>query len=142
VVGETDLATLLSAMRPELAPGRYVFATLTPGLELPPAVAPLLTFREQEGVTLVLDEEEARRAGLFGTFPCRMITLCVHSSLQAVGFLAAVTTRLAAAGLSVNPVSGYFHDHLFVPAGRAEEAMRILEELAAEARGAGSEHRA
>jgi hypothetical protein len=129
-------------MRPELAPGRYVFATLGPGREVPQAMAPLLTFREREGVTLVLDEEEARRAGLSGTFPCRMITLSVHSSLEAVGFLAAVTTRLAAAGMSVNPVSGYFHDHLFVPAGRAEEAIRILEELVAESRGAGSEHRA
>jgi uncharacterized protein len=142
VVGAIDLAALLSAMSPELAPGRYVFATLAPGREVPPATAPLLIFREREGVTLVLDEEEARRAGLSGTFPCRMITLSVHSSLQAVGFLAAVTTRLAAAGLSVNPVSGYFHDHLFVPAGRAEDAMRILEELAAEGRGAGSEQRA
>ena len=132
MVGETDLAALLSTMRPELAPGRYVFATVPAGREIPPAMAPLLTFREREGVTLVLDEEEARRADLSGTFPCRMITLSVHSSLEAVGFLAAVTTRLAAAGLSVNPVSGYFHDHLFVPAGRAEEAVRVLEDMAAE----------
>jgi hypothetical protein len=61
-----------------------------------------------------------------------MITLEVHSSLEAVGFLAAIATRLAAAGIGVNPVAGYFHDHLFVPEARAEEAMRLLDELAAE----------
>jgi hypothetical protein len=35
-----------------------------------------------------------------------MITLTVHSSLNAVGFLAAVTARLAAAGIPVNAVFG------------------------------------
>jgi hypothetical protein len=28
--------------------------------------------------------------------------------------------------ISVNPVSGFYHDHLFVPVDRAEEAMRLL----------------
>jgi hypothetical protein len=36
--------------------------------------------------------------------------------------------------MGVNPVSGYFHDHLFVPADRAEEAMAMLQALAAENR--------
>lgn len=60
-----------------------------------------------------------------------MITLSIHSSLEAVGFLAAILPRLAAAGMGVNPVSAFHHDHLFVPADRADDAMRILEELAA-----------
>ena len=33
--------------------------------------------------------------------------------------------------MGVNPVSAFHHDHLFVPADRADDAMRILEELAA-----------
>ena len=37
--------------------------------------------------------------------------------------------------MGVNPVSAYFHDHLFVPADRADEAVALLEQLAAEARG-------
>jgi hypothetical protein len=36
----------------------------------------------------------------------------VHSSLDAVGFMAAVTTRLAKINIGVNPVSGFYHDHL------------------------------
>ncbi len=80
-------------------------------------------------------EEEARAAGLQSSFRSRMITLNIHSSLDAVGFLAAITARLAAAGMGVNPVSAYFHDHLFVPADRAEEAMAVLEALVAENQG-------
>jgi hypothetical protein len=61
-----------------------------------------------------------------------MVTLNIHSSLEAVGFLAAITTRLATAGMGVNPVSAFYHDHLFVPADRAEEALELLMELAEE----------
>ncbi|MEL6319244.1 MAG: ACT domain-containing protein, partial [Cyanobacteria bacterium J06626_14] len=38
-------------------------------------------------------------------------------------------TRLSQAGISVNPVAGYYHDHLFVPNDRAMDAMTILKEL-------------
>ncbi|TIV96455.1 MAG: ACT domain-containing protein, partial [Mesorhizobium sp.] len=77
-------------------------------------------------------ESQAKPAGLAGTFRCRMITLDIHSSLEAVGFLAAITAKLAAADMGVNPVSAFYHDHLFVPAERAEEALAILGQLAAE----------
>ena len=133
--GETDLKKLLGSMSPELLPGIFVFATLPPGTPIPAGINPVMIFREREGDTLILLQDEARAAELPSAFRSRMITLNVHSSLDAVGFLAAVTARLAAAGMGVNPVSGYFHDHLFVPADRAEEAMAILQALAAENRG-------
>jgi YidC/Oxa1 family membrane protein insertase len=44
-----------------------------------------------------------------------------------VGFLAPIMTRLAEAGISVNPVSAFYHDHLFVPWDKRNEAMEILE---------------
>nr|WP_281404536.1 ACT domain-containing protein [Pyxidicoccus fallax] len=56
--------------------------------------------------------------------------MSVHSSLEAVGFIAAVSTRLAAHGIGVNPVAAYFHDHLFVPSARATEALALLESFA------------
>jgi uncharacterized protein len=135
MTGETNLQKLLGSMSPELLPGVFVFTTLPPGTPAPLGINPVMIFREHEGDTLILLEEEARAAGLSSTFRSRMITLDIHSSLDAVGFLAAITTRLAAAGMGVNPVSSYFHDHLFVPADRAEEAMAMLEALAAEGRG-------
>lgn len=58
-----------------------------------------------------------------------LITLNVNSDLAAVGFLAAITPALAQAGISVNVVSAYYHDHLFVPEGKAKEALKILQKL-------------
>jgi uncharacterized protein len=130
MIPKTDLNDLLRTMRPVLAEGEFVFcsvpATARPHLD----VSPVCEFRESEGVTLILARPEAERLNLPHTFICRMITLTVYSGLEAVGFLAAVTRRLAEQGISVNPVAGFYHDHLFVPVGRAEEAMRVLIELA------------
>ena len=67
--------------------------------------------------------EEAEKHGIAHEFPCRMITLDVHSSLEAVGFIARIATELARRGMGVNPVAGFHHDHLFVPEGREGEAM-------------------
>ena len=132
---ETDLQALIGSMSPALLPGVHVFVTVPPDAPLPTGINPVMVFGEREGNTLIIFEEEAKAAGLSFTFRSRMITLNVHSSLDAIGFLSVITTRLAAAGMGVNPVSAYFHDHLFVPADRAEEAMAILQALAAEHRG-------
>ena len=124
--GETDLRTLLRSMRPVLREGEFVFCTTAaPAAELT-ALAPVCRFVEDEGVTLILRRADADGAALDYEYVCRMITLTVHSSLAAVGLLAAVTGRLAAAGISVNAVSAFYHDHLFVPADRAVEALRLL----------------
>ncbi len=120
--GERDLETLLRSMRPLLRPKHYVFATLPAGAPVPASTAPVMAFREAEGLTLILSREEAEEAGLATAFPCRMITLEVHSSLEAIGFLAAITGKLAAAGIAVNAVSAFHHDHLFVAEERAEKA--------------------
>ncbi|MFB9982228.1 ACT domain-containing protein [Mesorhizobium kowhaii] len=130
MTGETDLKKLLATMTPELLAGTYVFATLAPGVAQPESLEPVMIFREREGVTLIVTEDAASAAGLTASFRCRMVTLNIHSSLEAVGFLAAITTRLAAAGMGVNPVSAFYHDHLFVPADRAEEALELLRQLA------------
>lgn len=132
MAGETDLKKLLATMTPELLPGVHVFVTLPPGIPVPGTLEPVMLFREHEGTTLIVLEDQAKAAGLEATFRCRMITLNIHSSLEAVGFLAAITARLARAGMGVNPVSAFYHDHLFVPADRAEEAMELLRDLATE----------
>lgn len=128
-MAERDLSALLRHMRPELRPGTFVFCTIPTNERIPSALNPLLTFREQEGTTLVILREEAEAAGLRHAFASRLITLTVHSALDAVGFLAAITARLAEAGISVNAVSAYHHDHLFVPVDRADDAMALLHEM-------------
>jgi hypothetical protein len=129
--GETNLEALLAALEPALDPAEYVFATCPETAGRPWACPnapgePIGVFREAEGVTLILRREEAERLAIPCTYRCRRITLRVHSSLGAVGLLAHVTAALAARGISVNAVSGYYHDHLFVPVERAEEALVVL----------------
>ena len=77
---------------------------------------------------LLKEEAEARRIAY--EFPCRMITLNIHSSLDAVGFLARMTAVLADQKMGVNPVSGFYHDHLFVPDGKEQVALSALHKLA------------
>ncbi|WP_299670874.1 ACT domain-containing protein [uncultured Roseobacter sp.] len=126
--GETNLDTLIAAMSADLAEGLYVFATVEGDHDLS-GVAPRMAFKEAEGMTYILLKSEADALGLTYEFPCRMITLNIHSSLEAVGFMARIATELAKHNMGVNPVSAFFHDHLFVPDGRADEAMKILDEL-------------
>jgi hypothetical protein len=130
--GESDLNKLIASMHPELRDGTYVFVTMPFDDADSVGLGAVMSFREAEGVTMIVPEQTASAAGLMGVFPCRMVTLTVHSALNAVGFLATIATRLAAAGISVNAVSAFFHDHLFVPAGQAEETVEILCRMAAD----------
>ena len=127
--GERNLKTLLQNMKPEMHEGVFVFCTMSEDKEIPAARRPLHIFREREGTTLIVRREEAEAAGLPYQFASRMITLTVHSSLEAIGFLAAITGRLAEAGISVNAVSAFYHDHLFVPEQRASKALRLLQDM-------------
>ncbi|MFE8947911.1 ACT domain-containing protein [Streptomyces sp. NPDC007856] len=128
MTGETDLQTLLSGMRPELNPGRYVFTMAEGGV--PSGVTPVVTVAEQEGLTLVVPQADADAAGMAYDYVAGWITLRVHSALASVGLTAAVSRALADAELSCNVVAGFHHDHLFVPYDRAEEAVDVLRQLA------------
>ena len=65
------------------------------------------------------------------SFVARRVVLTVHSDLGAVGMMAAVANALAERGVPCNVFAGIYHDHLFVPVERAEDAMRVLERMAA-----------
>lgn len=129
--GERDLGTLLRGMTATLQDGTYVFVTRT-GRGVPPGLLPRMMFEEAEGTTFILLREEAEAIGWAYEFPSRMITLNVHSALEAVGFLAKIATALSEHNMGVNPVAGYYHDHLFVPEGRENDALRVLDALAAQ----------
>ena len=128
--GETDLKTLLASMKPVLRPHHYVFQTLPPGETVPAGVEPFATVREDEGLTVVMEYSSASTPRSAGDDAFRAITLDVHSSLNAVGFIAAIARALADAGIPANVIAGYHHDHLLVPAASAEQAMTILHALA------------
>ncbi|OBT70242.1 hypothetical protein VE03_00227 [Pseudogymnoascus sp. 23342-1-I1] len=130
--GETSLPTLLTTMTFTLSPTTYVYLTTPLPLEpLLPLLRPILTFHESEGTTLITTLDLATEHGYAHTYACRMITLEIHSSLAAVGFMAVISKGLAERGVSANVVSAFFHDHLFVPVGKEGVAMEVLGELRA-----------
>ena len=131
--GETDLSTLLATMSPHLNDGSYVFVLAAGSGGVEDAV---VTVAEPEGLTLVLPRERADELGLPYDFVASWITLRVHSALAAVGLTAAFSAALTREGISANVVAGYFHDHLFVPEERRDDAMRALRLLAGRAGGA------
>ena len=129
MTGETSLHRLLSSLAPRLNPGEYVFCSLATVTPEQLAVA-LGSFREAEGMTLILPVAEAERMGLSFDYLAAWITLEVHSSLAAVGLTAAFSSALAAAGISCNVIAGYHHDHLFVAKADAQQALDVLQQLA------------
>jgi len=131
LAGEKNLQKLLHSMSPTLRDGEYVFCTVDNARYGDYAeAAPIASFTETEGLTLVVLKETADRSSLpyQGIFRC--ITLGVHSSLQAVGLTAVVSGALAEKGISANIITGYFHDHIFVESENAADALGILLKLA------------
>lgn len=126
---EKNLRTLLRTMNPQLHPQPIAFAKAAAA---PPEA--ICTFREDEGLTVLIPVEDAGRLGLTYSYIAAWITLTVESDLDAVGFLAAITERLAEAEISCNVVSAFHHDHLFVPFDKRDEAVRILRELQSDVR--------
>ncbi|KAF2410251.1 hypothetical protein SAMN04490179_2077 [Pseudomonas antarctica] len=132
MAGETALATLLRSMSPQLNDGDYVFCTL-PDNRIPEGCDVIGSFREREGLTLILERQQAEQAGLAFDYIAAWITLNVHSALEAVGLTAAFAGALGKAGISCNVIAGYYHDHLFVGRSDAERALDVLRQLAANA---------
>jgi|SaaInl5LU_22_DNA_1037371.scaffolds.fasta_scaffold39677_2 hypothetical protein len=131
MAGETNLTSLLKSMAPSLLAGEYVFVSFANAQYGDHAnLQPIAMVHEVEGVTLVVPRDVADEHGLayHAVFCC--ITLTVHSSLEAVGLTAAVSAQLASRDISANVVAGYYHDHIFVPAAQAAQAMALLSSMA------------
>jgi len=124
-----DTKAMIAGMRPALDPRIWHFCTVDPddtALAEQVRDAALATFTEAEGLSAILLHEYAEALDLAGPLPMRRITLRVHSALDGVGLTAAVASVLEVAGIACNMVAAFHHDHVFVPADRAEEAMELL----------------
>jgi len=118
---------MISGMSPRLDPGVYVFCATDDEALFARALG---AFREDEGLSLILERDAAAALGLDVSPPMRRIVLEVASALDGVGLTAAVASALAKAGIACNMVAASRHDHVFVPAESAERALEILLELA------------
>lgn len=124
-----NLDLLLKQLQPILDPEEYVFCTVKDDLPKHLSLTPLATFAETEGLTLVLSKSQAQLLGAETKIIFKRITLSVYSSLEAVGLTAVVASALAEQGVSANMIAAYHHDHVFVPANKATDAMKILSKL-------------
>ena len=115
--GETDLKRLLAGLAPAVDARRFSFVLAT-GVTLDSNAFALI--REEEATTLVRVDLEGEWA---------RITLTVHSSLSSVGLTAAVAAALAERRIPSNVIAATFHDHLFVPWNRRDEALGALHAL-------------
>lgn len=129
-----DTAAMIAGMHPVLDEDVYHFCSVSGSPDEAVAVA-LAVFREDEGLSLILSEREARRLDLSTTMPMRRIRLSVFSALDGVGLTAAVAGVLAREGIPCNMVAAYHHDHVFVPAPLAGRALALLQDLAGSAQG-------
>ena len=125
--GEKSLDDLLRGMNPVLHGGQYVFCALPHGAAVPSAA--IAVFREEEATTIVMGREDAEGHRLDAVYAAAWITLTIHSDMDAVGFMAAITKALAGERISCNVISAVYHDHLFVPFADGERAMEALRKL-------------
>ncbi len=128
--GIKDLNTLLSNIRPELDKEEYVFTTF-PVLNWDKVqqLNPVGFFREKEGITLIITRNQATANHIPYDAVYKLITLNVHSSLDAVGLTAAFSAKLTEKNISANVVAAYYHDHIFVPEAKALQALTAISDL-------------
>jgi hypothetical protein len=132
----SDLSVLLKNMQPSLAQGKFYFATVDESqlMALSGYLESIVdVFREKEGLSIVFSEDVkddiAQLSEREVVGPFAFISLTVNSDLMAIGLLAKITDALAKEKISVNAFSAYYHDHIFVPYERKDEAMKALKKL-------------
>jgi uncharacterized protein len=128
-MGETNINILIKNMRPVLNSGEYVFLSISSNTPID-FDKTLFYFKEKEGITIVVEKQEADTKNYANTSTFAWITLQVHSALEAVGLTAAFSQALANNNISCNVVAGFYHDHIFVQYPLAQQAVDVLKKLA------------
>ncbi|MFV0451820.1 MAG: ACT domain-containing protein [Propioniciclava sp.] len=126
MTGMTDLHQVLGSLRPRVRTDRFVMISSPTAL----AVSADAQIIEDEGTTLVIAQQVADQNTIAYDSVHAWITLDVHTSLEAVGVTAAVSTALARAGIPCNVLAGFHHDHLLVPAASVDAAVEVLTGMA------------
>ena len=127
--GEKNIAVLIQGMTPKLNSGEYVFCTVADVSSINRSDI-ICEFKEEEGVTVILERNKAEALKLKYEYVSAWITLQIHSSLEAVGLTALFSTELAKHDISCNVIAGYYHDHIFVDVKDADKAIQALVSLA------------
>jgi hypothetical protein len=105
----------------------YVFCELPS--ESPIPVAAVAVFRESEGLTVVVEKEEAVRLNYQAVFEAAWITIGAETSLTDLGVTSKFASVLSKNGISCNVVAAVNHDHIFVPWADREKAVELLSKI-------------
>jgi len=129
--GIKEIDILLGSMNAELRDENYVFFTTNSHIPDDSILKmnPIAFFREREGMSYVVEKKEADQLGIAYDAVYSLISLTVHSSLDAVGLTSAVAGKLASENISANVVAAYYHDHIFVQREKAKQALNAIKEL-------------
>jgi len=135
-VAESDLSKLLGTLSVIRRDGVWRFETIDKDEA---SWAELVSLRDVRDIAMLFQERE----GLSVITSAEALTpennrwvwleLSVYSDLQAVGFLAQVAAALTEADVPCNAIAAYHHDHIFVPEGKADAAIRAIEALRSQA---------
>ena len=135
-MAESDLSKLLGTLSVTRRDGVWRFETIDKDEA---SWAELVSLRDVRDIAMLFQERE----GLSVITSAEALTpennrwvwleLSVYSDLQAVGFLAQVAAALTEADVPCNAIAAYHHDHIFVPEGKADAAIRAIEALRSQA---------
>lgn len=138
-----EVTELLKKTRVEVAPETFTIVSLRKedwlklleNAELSPRMtAPFMIFKDKWEVTLLLDETdlETMRVGLREAKTekgFRMLSFDIELDFSVVGFLAFVSEKLAAAGISIIALSAFSRDHLLIKQVDLAKSLKILGEF-------------
>ena len=125
-----ELKDILGNLKPRILEGSFVFTTSNDELDhLMKTFKPIATFREEEGITLVISKDEADKFNIKYDSLFRCISLGVHSSLNSYGLISSISSELTKKKISSNVFSGFYHDHIFVQADLADTALQVINSL-------------
>ena len=117
----------LNNLNPVLLEDEYVFCTFLSSIYGDHSkLNPIASFNEKEGLTLVVKKEIAKFNNLEFKVTFKCISLNLISSLTSVGLTALISKVLADNEISANIYAGYYHDHIFVPLEKANDAFKLL----------------
>ena len=90
-----ELKDILGNLKPRILEGSFVFTTSNDELDhLMKTFKPIATFREEEGITLVISKDEADKFNIKYDSLFRCISLGVHSSLNSYGLISSISREL------------------------------------------------
>jgi len=125
-----NINILIKNLNPKLNKGEYVFCSID-NLKNINSNKIIGSFKEKEGISVIVSKKEAVNLKLSFSFIAAWITLRVYSSLEDIGLTATFSSALNKKGISCNVISGYYHDHIFVNINDKDKAMNILKNLSA-----------